>query len=242
MADAQAPRTSGQEPTGGAGASGRQGPANPQVGNGAGADERSGTDGGQRSPSAEQPPTSDAAVATHDQQHPHDDMTPEQLRAALSKARAEAAENRRKAKELDDLRQAEADAKLSETEKLQKQLAETQAERDRITQQVQERVVRAEVRSTARELGIKPELALRLIDLAAIAFDDVGDPTNISELLAAAMKEFGLTPAQSAQPAPSSGPRTGPTNPPRGGQIAGANGTFAANEIPRLNDPRLWRR
>lgn len=194
----------------------------------------------------------------------HGAMSLEDALAALKSARAEAAENRRKAKELDDLHRKAEDDKLSETQKLQKQLAEAQAAAAAAQAQSQERMVRAEVRSVARELGLKPELAIKLIDQAAIVVDEAtGDPTNIAELIASAIEQFGLsalvTPTSSAAPAQTppapagqpqgqsapqtpQAPQTGATNPPRSGQIAGSNGTFAADEIPGLTDRRLWRR
>lgn len=250
MADAPATRTSGQEPTGGE--------ASTQAGNGyrsqaddAVNDERPGADGERHSPSGSddqsaargQAPTTSTSASSEDE-----GLSEADLRKALKAARAEAAENRKAKKELDALHQQAEDAKLSETEKLQKALAEAQSERERTLLQAQERVTRAEVRAIARDLGIKPELALRLIDLAAIEFDDAGDPTNIDALLQQAMTEYGLTPTAkpsahlSAATAQQNAPRTGATNPPRSGQIAGANGTFAANEQPRVTDPRLWRR
>jgi cellobiose-specific phosphotransferase system component IIA len=244
MADTNLP-TSGQEPTAGT-AAGMAGTSyRPQAGD-AGNDERPGADGERRTPSDES-------------QGKHPDMSREEALAALNAARKEAAENRRKAKELDDLKREIENAKLSETERLQKERDEAKAEIATITLHAQERVVRSEVRAVARDLGLKPELALRLIDSAAISFDDDGDPTNISELLTQAMTDYGLAPsapvtstAPSAQPpaqpsAPRAAqaphaPQTGATNPPRSGQVNGAAGVFSRDEIPNLTDPRLWKR
>jgi actin-related protein len=192
-------------------------------------------------------------------------MSLEDALDALKKERLEAARYRKRAQEYDDLLKEQENAKLSETERLQKQLAEAQRERDLITQASQERVIRADVRATARELGLKPELALKLIDLAAVSFDEAGDPTNISELLTQAIADYGISvagvtsasaPATSASPtssaasgaAPQPGraapqaPQTGATNPPRSGQVNGAAGVFSRDEIPNLTDPRLWKR
>src|SRR6185437_10386346 len=197
------------------------------------------------------PPTSQAS-STGD---PSDDSTgqlsPEQLKSALDKARVDA-------KELADLRafkQQQDDARLSESEKIQKQLATLQEQMAEKERMAQERVLRADIRSAARDLGLKPELAYRLLDLAAVEYSENGDPTNVAELLAAAVAEFGLaTPAAAAPDAPAQQqppissttaapiPAMGATNPPRGSQVAGANGTFSRDEIPRLTDPRLWRR
>lgn len=141
-------------------------------------------------------------------------MSLEDALAALRKAREEAAGYRVKAKELDALKQEIADAKLTAEQRLQKQLAEAQAERDRTNTQAQERVVRAEIRSTARELGLKPELALRLLDYAALTYDDDGDPTNVSDLLTQAAQDYGIPLASGPTAAPvaaTSAPAPAPT-------------------------------
>jgi flagellar biosynthesis GTPase FlhF len=233
--------TSGQEPTARLRTTSAQGASYRSQADDAGADERSGTDGGRGSPS----PTT-----TDDNSH-EDALTddPAALRAALKAARKEAAQSRNAKQELADLKQQLENAKLSETEQLQKQLAEAQQARDTITHQAQEKVMRAEVRAEARELGMKPELALRLIDLAAVTFNDEGDPTNILELLQQARKEFGLdAPSAPAQPSsPPAGqpgvvarvappvPATGATNPPRGATPASQGLVRSVHDI-------QWRR
>lgn len=244
MADTQASVTSGQEPTGRTSAAGTAGAGYSLQAGDAGTDERSGTDGGHRTPSDERSTTQQAQRDTA-----ASDMSHEEALAALKAARTEAAENRRKAKELDDLKREIEHAKLSETERLQRERDEAKAEIASITLHAQERVMRSEVKAVARELGLKPELALRLIDQAAVTYDEAGDPTNIHELIAQAITDYGLASATTAASAaaPSApqapqAPRMGATNPPRGGQVAGANGTFAAQEVPSLLDPRLWKR
>lgn len=179
----------------------------------AGTDERPGADGGRGTPTHDAQTTTDVSeedVAT--------------LKAALKAARAEAAATRKKAAEYDALLKAQEDAKLSETEKLQQQLADAQS-----------RAMRAEVRVAAQALGLKPELALKLIDQAAITFDKAGDPTNISELLTAAIEDFGLTPSQPpaasasspVKPAVTSG---GATSPARSTSGANGHNSLAAGE------------
>lgn len=251
MADHTSP-TSGQEPTAGTAAGIAGTSYRPQAGD-AGNDERPGADGERRTPSDEQ---------SQETQGKHLDMSREEALAALNAARKEAAENRRKAKELDDLKRELENAKLSETERLQRERDEAKAEIATITLHAQERVVRSEVKAVARDLGLKPELALRLIDQSAISFDDDGDPTNIAELLTQAIADYGLatsapasSAASAAQPtaqtsaprAPAASqaphaPQTGATNPPRSGQVNGPAGRFSRDEIPNLTDPRLWKR
>lgn len=155
------------------------------------------------------------------------------------KERAEAARYRKKAQEYDALLKEQEDAKLSETEKLQKQLAEYQVQVEALNLQKQEIALRARVDSTAAALGLKPELALRILDQSLVAYDDMGFPTNIRELLEQAMTDYDLAPRANAGPsnpnaarmssAPAAAapyqqgrypappvPATGATNPPRG--------------------------
>ena len=199
------------------------------------------------------PPTSQvSSTPTDGQSDDSTGLTPEQLKDALDKARKEAAKHRVDAKRLAELEarfQQEEDAKLNETERLQKQYADLQAQAAEKERQSQERVIRADVRSAAKDLGVKPELAYRLIEYSAIEFNDDGDPTNVAELLAKAMADYGLpTPAQQQEqqqhqtPSTPAAPAMGATNPPRGSQVAGANGIFGRDEIPRLTDSRLWKR
>ena len=199
------------------------------------------------------PPTSQDATAVDSGGQPESPLTESQLRDALEKARKDAAKYRVDAKRLAELEAKEAaaaEAQLSEKERYEKKIADLQAQVADKERQNQERVIRSDIRSAADKLGVKPELAYRLLDYAAITFNDDGDPTNINALLKAAMEEYGLTPAsQPQQPAgagaagsPSGIPQTGATNPPRGSQIVGANGRFSREEIPRLSDPRLWKR
>lgn len=200
------------------------------------------------------PPTSqDATSAQGDTSGDSTTLTVEQLREINEKLRKENASRRVDAKRLAELEAAEqqrADAALSEKDRYEKKIADLQAQVAEQTRQTQERVIRSDIRSAADKLGVKPELAYRLLDYAAIAFDDNGDPTNIHALLKSAMEEYGLTPSassqqQNQQPQQSSSPvpQTGATNPPRGQTRVGANGVFAQGELVRsVTDSRLWKR
>lgn len=257
MADTQAQRTSGQEPTDAASAAGRAGSGYSAQAADAGTDERPGADGGAPTPRAQ-----------HDVQSV-DNLTHEDALAALKAARAEAAENRRKAAELDVLKRKLEDEKLSESERLQKAHAEALARIAELERAQRDQFLRGEVRGEAATLGLpNPDKAWKLISLDAIVVDEAtGAPKNIHELLAQALDDLGLTdlltanataasaaisPASptatagggglAARPVAAVAPQTGATNPSRQGQIAGANGVFAANEIPKLGDSRLWKR
>lgn len=225
-------------------------PTNPTTGTGQVPPESQSPDG-----NGQVPPTSqDATSATSDapeSQSPN--LSADQLRDALEKARKDAAKNRVDAKRLAELEAAEqqrTDAALSDKERYEKKIADLQAQVAEQTRQTQERVIRSDIRSAADKLGVKPELAYRLLDYAAITFNDDGDPTNISDLLKAAIADLAPQLLEQ-QPAangstgriPSGIPQTGATNPPRGTQLVGANGkVYDRNEIPKLSDPGLWKR
>src|SRR5689334_11381425 len=87
------------------------------------------------------------------------------LRDSLKRANAEAKQHREKATELDRIKAETEAAKLSETEKLQKQLAELQKTHDTVTRQSQERIINYEVRLQAATMGIiDPDAAAKLLD------------------------------------------------------------------------------
>lgn len=145
------------------------------------------------------------------------------------------------------------EAKLSEIEKANKHVADWQEKYNKLETEHQEYIIRNEVRTVAKELGLNPSLALRILKHELIERDEeTNDPTNIEALLRAAMEEFGLTSPQATtqqpanqpqqQQATSPAPNIGATNAPRRAAVAGANGVFRADEIPSLTDTRLWKR
>jgi hypothetical protein len=232
--------TSGQEPTARLRTTSAQGASYRSQADDAGADERSGTDGGRGSPS----PTT-----TDDNSHEDALTDPAALRAALEAARKEAAQNRKAAKEYADFKlQLETD-KLSETEKLQRERDDYRTRVEALESEKQAILVRAEARSVARDLGLNPDKAWKLVDSAAVSFNDEGDPTNIRELMTQALQDLGLTlPASSPAPAqPPLGqpgvvarvappvPATGATNPPRGATPASQGLVRSVHDI-------QWRR
>lgn len=191
----------------------------------AGTDERPGADGGRGTP------THDAQTTT--------DVSEEDaasLRALVKSLRAEAAAGRKAKQELDDFKRAQEDAKLSETEKLQKQFAEAQQQIEALRLEKQEIALRSEVRGAAASLGIKPELALRILDQSLVKYDDNGLPTNISELLSSAIEDFGLTPATAPAASAASSPvkpavtSGGATSPARSTSGANGHNSLAAGE------------
>lgn len=100
------------------------------------------------------------------------------------KLRSENKSLRSRLHEFESKAQADADAKLSEQERLQKRLSELESDRTERETKAQERVLRYEVRIHAKDLGIvDPSDALKLLDLSEVEYDDDGEPKNIDKLL-----------------------------------------------------------
>ena len=151
----------------------------------------------------------------------------EQLQDRNKKLAAENAKRRVDEKELAELRafrQQQEDAKLSADEKRDKELASAQERAAAAEERAQRVAVRAEAKVVATSLGIKPELALKLLDYAAIEFNEDGDPTNVAELLANVVEELlpqlasgQQQPPQQQTPQPVA-PQMRATNPSRDGR------------------------
>ncbi len=131
------------------------------------------------------------------------------------KLRSEAANLRKRLKAFEDQQAAAEAAKLTEQEKLQKQLADTQSQLSEKERLIQERVIRYEVQLQAAELGANPrhlDKIARLIDSAEVKLDDQGVPTNVKELVDKLLKEMPELLLQQDKRPPSAG---GATNPSR---------------------------
>lgn len=177
------------------------------------------TEGGQEPQNQQQ---TAAAGAQPGQEPQNQQQTAEQFDAEyVRKLRAEAAEYRKRLRELEQTVKQHEEAKLSESERLQKRLAELEREQAAYQRERQERTLKYETMLAASRLGIvDPDAAYKLLDLAGIEFDEDGTPRNIE----AALKELlKAKPYLAAQPAAISG---SPTNPARTG--AGANDAFTA--------------
>jgi len=138
----------------------------------------------------------------------------ESLRTALKKANAESAKHRHASKELEDLKARSEAEKLSEKERLEKQLADLQSQHANATRQSQERIINYEVRLQAAQMGIvDPDAAAKLLDWSEIEYDDEsGAPTNVQDLLNALTKSKPyLLKTPTSRPATSGGA----TNPSR---------------------------
>jgi hypothetical protein len=100
------------------------------------------------------------------------------LQRELAEARREAAKHRTDLRKLTD-------AQLSETERLQRRVAELEAEREQVLAREKDRAVRLAPLEAAAKLGFRdPDLAVRLLDPTAVELKDDGTPRNVERLLA----------------------------------------------------------
>jgi hypothetical protein len=136
------------------------------------------------------------------------------LSDSLKRANGEAKTNRLAAEELKSLKDQLEASKLSETEKLQKQLATLQSERDTLLQRHQEQAEMAELERTGRKAGITDEIALadaiKLLDRTQLEHDENGKPTNAEDAFRQLVKTRPWLAGKTATP--TSG---GATNPAR---------------------------
>jgi|YelNatPaOPRAMG01_1025707.scaffolds.fasta_scaffold03111_8 hypothetical protein len=142
---------------------------------------------------------------------------PERAQATIRKLRGTEKLAKQYARELEQLRaqiQQHESEKLSETERLQRQVAElerraAQAERER-----QERTLRYETMLAAGRLGIvDPDAAWRLIDPAALEYDEDGSPTNVEAVLRDLIRKRPYLAGGSAGQIGATSPARADTNP-----------------------------
>ncbi len=170
------------------------------------AEETTSTDGGQASTSGKP----QAGTSTTDGQAPVSQTHPTEQDRIIEQLRKENALARVKAKELDDLKaKLEAD-KLSETEKLQKQIADAVKERDSALAQATALKVETAIQLRASQLGFAdPDDASKLLDRSKVA----DDASNIDALLKDLLEKKPHLKAQGSRASGSSS--GGATNPGR---------------------------
>jgi hypothetical protein len=112
------------------------------------------------------------------------------LRRELEDLRKEAAKARTENKRLTDAQKAAEDAKLSETEKLQRDLAAREQRIKDLEALDREREFQRTSETIATKLGyLYPDLASGLIDRTKIDFAEDGRPRNIERLLSELLKD-----------------------------------------------------
>lgn len=146
----------------------------------------------------------------------------------VRKLRAEAAEYRKRLRELEGKVKADEEAKLTEQERLQKRLAELERKETEYQMALQARTLEYEVKLRAAQLGIvDPDAAYRLLDLKQIEFDEDGRPANLDKVLKALI---------TAKPyLVGGGGQVSPTNPAQG-RVSGQQ-VFTRSQ---LRDPKFF--
>jgi len=103
--------------------------------------------------------------------------------------RREAAEYRKRLRELEAKVKADEDAKLTEAERLQNRLAELERQQAEYERERQERTLKYEIMLAANKLGIvDADAAYKLLDLAQVEYADDGTPKNLDRVLASLVK------------------------------------------------------
>lgn len=108
-----------------------------------------------------------------------------------AKTRTELKAAQKRLAELEAAEQKRKDAELTDLQRAQKAAQDAEARLADLTRASRERIIRAEVRVQAASVGIKPELAARLIDTSEIPAeaDDDGMAKEIGKLLARLAKD-----------------------------------------------------
>lgn len=152
----------------------------------------------------------------------------EEKNPVIARLKAEAAEYRKRLRELESKVKADEDAKMTEQERLQKRLAELERKETEYQMALQARTLEYEVKLHAARLGVvDPEAAYRLLDLKQIEFDEDGKPVNLEKVMKDLIaKKTYLVGQQSA---------VSPTNPAQG-RVSGQQ-VFTRSQ---LRDPKFF--
>lgn len=127
----------------------------------------------------------------------------------VRRLRAEAADYRRKLRDLEAKVKAEQEAKMTEQEGLRQRLAELEQREAEYQRLLRTRTLEYEVKIQAVQMGVvDPEIVYRLIEPGEIEYDDDGRPKNLEKVLKSLV---------SARPYLLSTSAASPTNPSRGG-------------------------
>lgn len=148
--------------------------------------------------------------------------------AYVQSLRKEAAEYRRRMRELQQKLKEREEAELSEQERLQHRLTEYEARVAELERDRQERTLKYEVMLAARAKGVQDvDAAYKLLDLTSIEFDEDGRPVNIDQALDALLQARPWLKGQTLPP-------VSPTNPPRGRRLT-------LDEIKRMSPDEINR-
>jgi len=115
---------------------------------------------------------------------PEPQVGEEKIDPVVARLKAEAADYRKRLRELESKVKADEEAKMTEQERLQKRLSELERAQADWERERHEIMLQRHIENVAAKLGIvDPEAAWKLIDLKEVDFDDDGKPKNIEALL-----------------------------------------------------------
>lgn len=160
---------------------------------------------GAPAPEATPTPAPEAEVTPQPDAQEADGISREEAR----KLRSEAAALRKRAKDAEAELASRREAEMTEAEKAAKRAEQAeQAARD-TAERLRQANLKAEVAINATKHGVDPALATKLIR-EDVEFDDDGEPTNVSKLLADLVKSH---PQLAAKPSVEAGSPANPGNP-----------------------------
>lgn len=152
----------------------------------------------------------------------------ETVRKALKDANKEAEARRKKLDDYEAKEKQEADAKLSEMDKLQKQIAEANSARDAALKTANDRLIKSEILSKSNKF-IDPDVVYALVDRSKITVKDDGTIDGV---------EAALAELEKAKPILLKSTRSnlGASNP---GAFGSANNETDVQRLARLRDPGI---
>ncbi len=129
----------------------------------------------------------------------------------------------------------DADAKLSEQERLAARVAELETDRQARERQTQERILAYEIKLQAAALSlVDPDAAVKLLDWSQVEYDASGAPTNLDKALRDLVKDKPYLVSPAAGPQGASGPPAtpaSPTNPATRSTSAGATRRYSQADL-----------
>jgi hypothetical protein len=150
------------------------------------------------------PPAGDPLVATSETTAATLEQANAELaaaRAALKAANNESAQRRKKLEEYEAAENKRKEAELTETQRLQKQLADAQAESARVLTQANERIIQSAFMAEAAKQGAThPGDAYALADRSAVTIDAAGNVTGVDKAVEAVVKAGRLPVKAATQP------------------------------------------
>ncbi len=109
----------------------------------------------------------------------------------VEELRKEAAQNRIKAKRAEDALKKREEADMTETEKMQRRLAELEeAEKGWATEKQTILLSQAVTSEAAKAGALYPDLLIKSLDRSAVEFDENGKPTNLDKVIGALRKDY----------------------------------------------------